>query len=72
MTNELSDVHAASSPSFRILFDAIPSPSLLVDPDVRVLDMNAAALVLHSICKECREKLELSLHAKGVASRQED
>lgn len=32
-----------SVPSFRCLFDAIPSPSFLVDPDVRILACNAAA-----------------------------
>ncbi len=32
-----------SAPSFRSLFDAIPSPSFLVDADVRILASNAAA-----------------------------
>jgi len=34
------------SPSFRSLFDTIPSPTLIVDHDVRIFDMNTAALAL--------------------------
>ncbi len=36
----------AASPTFRALFDVIPSPCLIVDPDVRILDLNAAAVDL--------------------------
>lgn len=40
--NELF-VAAADSTFFRAIFDAVPSPSLIVDEDVRIIDFNSAA-----------------------------
>ena len=55
---------------FQALSDAVPSPVLVVDAGVRILDYNAAGAVLlgpdrqtllrklefsHSICEECRK-----------------
>ena len=42
----MPDDRVVSSPSFRSLFDTIPSPSLIVDHDVRILDMNSKAHAL--------------------------